>query len=171
MVKISQNDKLGRFVVAAQPLKPGTIVFEELPFVVGPKPNTTAVCLECCAPIDGTEKGTKCQHCNWPMCDDCKLNSPRTHHAKECELFVQNKVKYQNLVTLAQVCLQMDCITPLRYLPLAQRKANKRLYALNLFLDFCCRKRRIPNAGRRKSRRWSITRKKERARSCGKPMK
>lgn len=114
LVKIDQNKKLGRFAVAEEDLKPGTTVFEEIPFVIGPKPNTTAVCLECCAPIDGTANGAKCQHCNWPMCDDCKLNSSRTNHTKECELFVQNKIKYQNLVTLTQVCMQMDCITPLR---------------------------------------------------------
>lgn len=48
------------------------------------------------------------------MCDDCKLNSARKLHARECELFQSKQVKFQNLPTAHQACLQLDCITPLR---------------------------------------------------------
>lgn len=113
-IKIQEKKSVGRYATATRALTAGSIIFEEIPFVIGPNPNTRAVCLECCAPIDGTSNGPKCNKCGWPMCDDCKLNSNRKHHSKECELFIQNKVKFHNLVTPHQICLQLDCITPLR---------------------------------------------------------
>lgn len=112
--KIQQKESVGRYATATKALTAGSVIFEDLPFVVGPNPNTRTVCLECCAPVDGTVNGTRCNKCGWPMCDDCKLNSNRKIHEKECELFVQNKVKFHNLVTPHQMCLQLDCITPLR---------------------------------------------------------
>lgn len=111
---VQQKDAIGRYAVASQALNAGSIVFEELPFVVGPNPSTKPICLECCAPVDGTKGGPRCNKCGWPMCDDCKLNSTRKYHGKECELFQQNKVKFFDLVTPHQNCLQLDCITPLR---------------------------------------------------------
>lgn len=121
LIKIERNEKVGRFAVAADNTKAGTVLLEEEPLVVGPKPNTVAVCLECCSPIDGTDKGPRCQHCNWPLCEDCRVNSTRKFHGKECELFVQHKVRFQSLKSVAQICLQMDCITPLRYCRRKQR--------------------------------------------------
>lgn len=112
--KLLQNDQLGRYAVASKSLGAGSVIFEEIPFAVGPKPDSSAVCLECCAPVDGSNDGPRCNKCNWPMCDDCKLNSSRKYHSKECELFQQNKIKFQNLPTPHHVCLQLDCITPLR---------------------------------------------------------
>lgn len=115
LLRVEQNSDIGRYAVAAKAVVAGTIILEELPFVVGPKPNTPTICLECCTPVDGTANGTRCQHCHWPLCDDCKLNSPRKNHSIECAEFVKNNVKFQNLPTANQICLQLDCITPLRY--------------------------------------------------------
>lgn len=112
--KIEQNDSVGRYAIATKALTAGSVIFEEYPFVVGPKPNSKVVCLECCEPIDGTDKGPRCNKCGWPMCEDCRLNSTKKYHSKECELFVANKVKFQNLPASHQECLQLDCITPLR---------------------------------------------------------
>lgn len=112
--KVLQNDQLGRYTVATQTLPAGSIVFEEYPFAIGPKTSSPAICLECCAPVDGTSNGPRCNKCDWPMCDDCKLNSKRKLHATECELFQSRRVKFQNLPTAHQICLQLDCITPLR---------------------------------------------------------
>lgn len=111
---VERRDSVGRFTVATETLAAGAIIFEELPYVIGPQANTRAVCLECCAPVDGTKNGTRCNKCGWPMCDDCKLNSTRKHHEKECEVFQQNKVKFYDLVTPYQNCLQLECITALR---------------------------------------------------------
>lgn len=112
--KVQQNKSIGRYATATKSLAAGSIVFAEYPFVVGPKTNSRAVCLECCEPIDGTQNGPKCPKCFWPLCQDCKLNSNRKHHLKECALFVENKVKYHDLPTPQQECLQLECITPLR---------------------------------------------------------
>lgn len=112
--KVEKNDTVGRYTTATKALSAGSVVFEEYPFVVGPKPSTRAVCLECCEPVDGTSNGPRCNKCHWPMCDDCKLNSDRKYHSRECELFQANKVKFQNLPTPNHDCLQLDCITPLR---------------------------------------------------------
>ncbi|XP_031629663.1 SET domain-containing protein SmydA-8-like isoform X2 [Contarinia nasturtii] len=112
--QIKEKKIVGRYATATKALTAGSVVFEEAPFVIGPNPDSTAICLECYAPVDGTIYGTRCNKCGWPMCDECKLNSSRKNHSKECELFVQNKVKFHNLSTPHQICLQLDCITPLR---------------------------------------------------------
>lgn len=114
LFKVQQNDSIGRFTVASSDLKAGSIVYEEIPYVIGPNPSTRALCLECCAPVDGTSNGPRCNKCGWPMCDDCKLNSTRKYHEKECAIFDQNKVKFFDLVTPHQICMQLDFITPLR---------------------------------------------------------
>lgn len=114
LFEVGKKDAVGRFAIANETLAAGSIVFEELPYVIGPQANTRAVCLECCAPVDGTKEGPRCNKCGWPMCDDCKLNSTRKFHEKECEIFQQNKVKFYDLVTPHQNCLQLECITALR---------------------------------------------------------
>lgn len=113
--KVLHQEKLGRYAVATKSLSAGSIIFEELPFAIGPKVSSPAICLECCTPVDGSSNGPRCNKCNWPMCDECKLNSSRKLHARECELFQSNRVKFQNLPTANHVCLQLDCITPLRW--------------------------------------------------------
>lgn len=114
LFKVEKKDSVGRYAVAIETLPAGSIVFEELPFAIGPQANTRAVCLECCAPTDGTKNGPRCNKCGWPMCDDCKLNSTRKFHEKECEIFQQNRVKFYDLVTPHQNCLQLECIMALR---------------------------------------------------------
>lgn len=114
LFKVEKKNSVGRYATAVETLPAGSIVFEELPFVVGPLANSRAVCLECCAPVDGTANGPRCNKCDWPMCDDCKLNSTRKHHEKECEIFEQNKVKFYALASPHQNCLQLECIMALR---------------------------------------------------------
>lgn len=112
--KIGKSESMGRYATATKALTAGSVICEEYPFVVGPKPSSQAVCLECCGPVDGTSAGPRCNKCFWPLCEDCKLNSTRKYHSKECELFRENKVIFQNLPTANHECLQLDCITPLR---------------------------------------------------------
>lgn len=114
LIETDQNDTFGRFIIAKDFIPAGTVLFEETPFVIGPKPNTPPVCLECCCPVDGTVNGPRCSDCNWPLCEECRKNANRKYHRLECEVFTKNRVKFQNLPTADQPCLQLDCITPLR---------------------------------------------------------
>lgn len=122
--KIEQNDSVGRYAVATKALKAGEPVFEEHPFVVGPKPNTIVVCLECCSTVDGTASGSRCAKCSWPLCESCKVNTTLPNHSGECEIFQQNKVKFFNLPTPHEECLQLECITPLRLVTFLKAKKN-----------------------------------------------
>jgi hypothetical protein len=38
------------------------------------------------------------------------------HHKNECEIFLISKCKFQNICDPNAICLQLDCITPLRVL-------------------------------------------------------
>lgn len=110
--EINEKTELGRYSIAAKSIVAGEILFEEYPFVVGPKPNTSPVCLGCCCPVDGSENGPRCPECRWPLCTDCKDNDL---HRKECKLFVENKVIFHAFPSFDSACMQLDCITPLRF--------------------------------------------------------
>lgn len=113
-IETQQNDIFGRFSIAKEFIPAGTVLFEETPFVIGPKPNTTPLCLECCCSVDGTVNGSRCSNCKWPLCEECQKNLNLKYHCLECEVFTKNKVRFQNLPSADQLCLQLDCITPLR---------------------------------------------------------
>lgn len=109
--EIKRNYKLGRYSSAAKHIVAGETIFEEYPFVVGPKPNTPPVCLGCCYPVDGSVNGPRCPNCRWPLCVNCVDNSL---HRRECKLFVENKVIFHDFPSCEEACMQLDCITPLR---------------------------------------------------------
>lgn len=112
LIEVTQNSEMGRYAILRKTVSAGEILFEELPFVIGPKPQTTPVCLGCCCPIDGTRMGPRCPKCEWPLCD---VKCPGSKwHEKECNLFVTNKVVFQNVTSSESICMQLDCITPLR---------------------------------------------------------
>lgn len=118
---IEKNDKVGRYAVASENLKPGDLIFSEHPFAYGPKSDTYCVCLGCHAPVDCTVLCTKCQ---WPVCGpDCE--NLTCHKDFECEIFTKNAVKFQPVADPTDVCIQYECITPLRVL-LAKEKDPKR---------------------------------------------
>ncbi|XP_053691863.1 SET domain-containing protein SmydA-8 [Sabethes cyaneus] len=115
--KVLENPELGRYSVAAKVIQAGEILFEEKPFAIGPKVDSPPVCLECCCTVDGSAAGPKCAFCGWPICEECGENlSNIVYHKKECALFVENKVKFQNVPNSNISCIQLDCITPLRVL-------------------------------------------------------
>lgn len=65
-----------------------------------------------------------CSKCSWPVCNsECKFLS--VHSENECEVFASAKVKFQPLEDPTDVCLQYECITPLRVL-LAKEKDPRR---------------------------------------------
>lgn len=110
-IKVTENRILGRYAIIDENVAAGDILFEEYPFVVGPKSNSKIICLVCCRPL-GTNSSLRCPKCKWPLCDKC-INDKI--HELECEIFVKNSVVFYNLnETENEVCLQLDCITPLR---------------------------------------------------------
>ena len=49
---IKSSDIMGRYLVAARPLKPGDLIISELPLALGPCSDSDPVCLGCYQPID-----------------------------------------------------------------------------------------------------------------------
>lgn len=113
---IEKNSEFGRFAVATRDLIPGEFLFDEFPFAVGPKASTSCCCLECYCPVDATSIGSRCERCAWPLCEDCRELSDLRSHKRECEIFKSAKCKFFNLSDPNAVCVQLDCITPLRVL-------------------------------------------------------
>lgn len=112
-IQVQQNEELGRYVTVSQPVKAGDILFEELPFVVGPKPQTPPICLGCCSPVDGSDTSLRCLLCGWPLCGPL-CQSKGLHDEAECTVFAKNRVTFQSFSSTDDVCMQLDCITPLR---------------------------------------------------------
>ncbi len=109
--EIKQCSEFGRYTIATKNVLAGDIIFEEYPFVVGPKPNVPPVCLVCCYPVDGSENGPRCPQCRWPLCENC---IDHEYHLDECKLFTQNRVKFRECTSYEESCVQLDAITPLR---------------------------------------------------------
>lgn len=115
--KVLYSAELGRYGVAARDLKAGEVVLEDRPFAVGPKVDSSPLCLECCRPVDGGRGGPKCPECGWPMCEECAADKQTiVYHKKECSLFAKHKAKFQAVEDSTASCMQLDCITPLRML-------------------------------------------------------
>lgn len=113
---IEKNEEFGRFGIANRDLAPGELFFEEIPFACGPKARTTCCCLECYSPLDATLSGSRCENCSWPLCEECKKLSELFAHKRECDLFKAENCKFFNLSDPSDVCIQLDCIVPLRIL-------------------------------------------------------
>lgn len=110
-VKLKENAILGRYAIIDRNVSAGEILFEEYPFVFGPKNNSKIICLACCRPLYGNVV-QKCPKCKWPLCENCH---DEEMHNLECEIFVKNSVPFYDLIGMEnEVCLQLDCITPLR---------------------------------------------------------
>lgn len=110
LFKIETNEKVGRYAAASQNLKPGDVIFSEKPFAYGPKADTYPLCLGCYNAADGS---VLCSSCGWPVCNpQCEINP--AHKNAECAVFSKAGVKFQPVEDPAAVCLQYECITPLR---------------------------------------------------------
>ncbi|KAJ8953591.1 hypothetical protein NQ318_003014 [Aromia moschata] len=121
LLVVQTNEAVGRFAVAKEKLKAGDIIFSEKPFAYGPKSDTYCVCLGCFEPVDST---VLCTKCSWPVCGP-ECEGRLCHKEYECEVFSKAKVKFQAVEDPTEVCLQYECITPLRVL-LAKEKDPKR---------------------------------------------
>lgn len=65
-----------------------------------------------------------CTKCSWPVCN-AQCESLPAHKDNECKVFAEAKVKFQAIEDCKLVCLQYECITPLRVL-LAKEKNPER---------------------------------------------
>ncbi|XP_045451310.1 SET domain-containing protein SmydA-8 [Melitaea cinxia] len=116
---VSQNEIYGRYLTANKDLECGELIFIDSPFVVGPKPDASPLCLGCYCPIENTV----CSRCSWPICSaECEQS---VQHKPECEIFLQAKVRFQPIEDWSASSPQLDCITPLRLL-LAKEKDPER---------------------------------------------
>lgn len=104
---------MGRYAIIDENVSAGEILFDEYPFVVGPKNNSKIICLVCCSPFNAVASNVpKCVKCKWPLCENC---IGEQIHNLECEVFVENSVQFYDLNEAENdVCCQLDCITPLR---------------------------------------------------------
>lgn len=113
---VKENPELGRYGVAAKDLKAGDIVFQEIPFAVGPKTDSVIVCLSCNCTIENCQDvSSKCSLCGWPLCADCNALQSGLHSSNECKVFQDNKVLFHGVTDDEDgICHQLDCVTPLR---------------------------------------------------------
>lgn len=117
---VKKNDIVGRFAVVSENLKAGDLIFTEKPFAYGPKTDSSPLCLGCYNPVDKN----LCSKCGWPICcTECE-NIP-SHKDYECQVFSNARVKFQSVDDPSAICLQYECITPLRVL-LAKEKYPER---------------------------------------------
>ncbi|XP_059471579.1 SET domain-containing protein SmydA-8 isoform X1 [Neocloeon triangulifer] len=111
--EIKQNDKVGRYVVAAKELEAGEEFLVDTAAVIGPKHHTPPVCLGC---LSLTSGDTLCERCGWPVCGPSCADLP-AHKEAECAVFAAANVKFSSSVEDPTAdCPQYECITPLRLL-------------------------------------------------------
>jgi len=114
--EVKSNSEYGRYCVTTRDIKAGEVILEDTPVIVGPKPDSIITCLSCYSPLtDESSDNNRCPVCKWPLCKKC-AESSSTDHKNECEVFSKNKVTFQNVDDPSAICLQLDCITPLRLL-------------------------------------------------------
>ncbi|XP_023029358.2 SET domain-containing protein SmydA-8 [Leptinotarsa decemlineata] len=121
LFNIERNDKVGRYAVAKENLRAGDIIFSEKPFAYGPKSDSPCICVGCYNFVDCTNL---CKTCSWPVCNAACENLP-SHREFECQVFSKAGVKFQAVEDPTEVCLQYECLTPLRVL-LSKEKHPKR---------------------------------------------
>ncbi|CAH2044007.1 unnamed protein product, partial [Iphiclides podalirius] len=116
---VLRNDKYGRYLVAKKDLDRGELIFTDLPFTIGPKPDTPPLCLGCYCHVENA----LCSRCGWPVCNsECERSE---QHAAECEVFSSAKVRFQPVDDWTASAPQLDCITPLRLLLAKEHEPNR----------------------------------------------
>lgn len=126
-VAVRVSPEMGRYAIAAQPIRAGQILFEESAFAIGPKPHSPLVCLGCSKPLKSDAAATaaeeppqRCALCGWPLCRP-ECDSAHLHYKAECAVFRAKSVRFYGVAADSDgscenmTCMQLDCITPLRY--------------------------------------------------------
>nr|CAI5861452.1 unnamed protein product [Callosobruchus analis] len=83
--------------------------------------DSPCLCLGCYNPVDCTKL---CSKCGWPVCSDECEKLP-CHKDFECEVFAKANVKFQPVEDPTEVCLQYECITPLRVLIMKEKDPKR----------------------------------------------
>jgi hypothetical protein len=77
-------------MIAKRDIKPGEVIFRELPCVLGPKITSQAMCLGCHKLLDPLSGSFyQCSKCDWPMCGKSCENL--SSHVDECRLMHEKK--------------------------------------------------------------------------------
>ncbi|XP_017774648.1 PREDICTED: protein msta-like [Nicrophorus vespilloides] len=119
--RVEKNEIVGRYAVAHVVLNPGDVIFEETPFAHGPKPDHPPMCLGCYFPVDCSYL---CSKCKWPLCG-AECEQVAAHRDAECRVMEAAGVGFQPVNDCSQICLQFECITPLRVLLAKEADAER----------------------------------------------
>ncbi|XP_073991921.1 SET domain-containing protein SmydA-8-like isoform X3 [Rhodnius prolixus] len=87
LLEMKTSNIMGRYLVAKEDIKPGTIILRVPPLVLGPTCiNNTPICLSCYAPINDLVSCERCNQCGWPICGSgCKAQYLEDGHSDaEC---------------------------------------------------------------------------------------
>ncbi|KAL1497859.1 hypothetical protein ABEB36_008743 [Hypothenemus hampei] len=106
------DEVLEPYLVATRDIKPGEIIIQEPPLLIGPSQVTVPICLGCNKAID-VEKFKPCSKCGWPVCDSTCEKSP--NHIPDCQYTVSKGSKV-TISTFGSIHPYYQCITVLRCL-------------------------------------------------------
>ncbi|KAF6214047.1 hypothetical protein GE061_011777 [Apolygus lucorum] len=110
-LQIKHSDEIGRYLIAADNLLPGTILLQEDPIVIGPNFGLGPTCLRCGKMIHSKKNPiSRCERCAWPVCENgCQGVNFNLHSPAECEVLSKAaKIPAENVL--------FNIITPLRVL-------------------------------------------------------
>lgn len=128
LYEIKTSEMMGRYLVATKPIKPGDVLIEESPLVVGPPTEYGPVCLGCLKKVDFSQSQYKCAGCHWPICSQgCgKLNQDHGHTNFECNfLREKNVVQFIEKYGDNDLKVAYEIIFPLRCLLLKLHDKSK----------------------------------------------
>ncbi|KAJ3645888.1 hypothetical protein Zmor_023510 [Zophobas morio] len=123
LYKITENDQLGRYIIAAKIIKQGQLILKENPVILCPQIGGCTICFNCCAQIKKVQFCSECAVavlCN----SECK---GQFHTPQECSVIKKTPIKREDLLTNPEI------VTPFRYL--LWHHFNKELFQAVLQLE------------------------------------
>lgn len=129
LYKLEENEKLGRYLVAAKNIRKGEVIFKESPLVVGPKSVTRPMCLGCHSVCDPSNYH-ECDGCGFPLCSaKCQISD---FHIDECRVMMEAKFRAKIDLAASQKEISYFPIVPLRCLLLKEINQDKYKKIINL---------------------------------------
>ncbi|XP_037916547.1 histone-lysine N-methyltransferase ASHR1-like isoform X2 [Hermetia illucens] len=94
MFEILKSDTMGRYLTAVKLIKPGELIINEMPLVIGPPMHNSPFCLGCNQKVDFSSEQYRCPGCRWPLCGpDCKgINNEIGHSKQECSILTERNI-------------------------------------------------------------------------------
>ncbi|XP_059478254.1 SET domain-containing protein SmydA-8-like [Neocloeon triangulifer] len=122
--EVRHNEQLGRYLVAAQDIKAGDLVFRAEPLVSGLQPGCAPLCLGCYGPLPPVDdpEDLRCPTCGWLLCSEECIFSLR--HQPECEATARSGVPVNIYDPTAHDPLY-DCVILIRCLMLKTKDPEK----------------------------------------------